>query len=75
MRAEQRTLAPSERLVQVERDMVSKLHAHLEHVTAHETENMSDALKKMHELKVRLRPKGNLDRESEKSARQHPQCT
>lgn len=52
MRAEQRALAPSDKLMQVERDVAQKLHAHLEHVSSVESEHMSEALKKMHRLQV-----------------------
>jgi hypothetical protein len=52
LRAEIKVLAPGERVANLERDVAQKLHAHLEHVTSVESERVSDALQRLHQVQL-----------------------
>ncbi|KAJ1491053.1 hypothetical protein T484DRAFT_1883462 [Baffinella frigidus] len=53
LRAEQKGMAPSERMSLLERDVAQKLHSHLEHVTSVESARMAEAMEKVHEINER----------------------
>ena len=51
-RAEQRTLATTESVLQVERDVAQQLHRQLERIAAFETDRLGAAVSRMHGLQV-----------------------
>ena len=46
-------MAPADKMLQLERDVAQKLHAHLEHVTSVESAKMAEAQQRLHELNER----------------------
>ena len=57
-RAEQRTLATSEAVLQLERDVAQQLHRHLERIASFETDRLGAAVARIHGLQARARPRG-----------------
>jgi hypothetical protein len=62
-RAEQRTLATSEAVLQLERDVAQQLHRHLERIASFETDRLGAAVSRIHGLQV-LRPRAILPPQS-----------
>ena len=55
-RAEQRTLATSEAVLQLERDVAQQLHRHLERIASFETDRLSAAATRVHALQAPASP-------------------
>ena len=51
-RAEQRTLATSEAVLQLERDVAQQLHRHLERISSFETDRLGAAVSRIHGLQA-----------------------
>ncbi len=58
-RAEQRTLATTESVLQLERDVAQQLHRQLERIATFETDRLGAAVSRMHGLQVPPLPEGS----------------